>query len=61
MFHVWQAMDGQWFVDALTSAPEEAHRLAVWTDGVATRAEAEAKAESLRTECRRITTRERSQ
>ena len=43
MFYVWQANTGRWFVDAFTRAGKDARRLAVWTEGCDTRAEAEAK------------------
>jgi hypothetical protein len=44
MFYVWQMNDGRWHVDAFTSAPRSAHRLARDITGSETKAEAERKA-----------------
>lgn len=42
MFYVYQMNDGRWQVDAFTSSPRSAHRLAFACPGFATKDEAEA-------------------
>ena len=42
MFYVYQMNDGRWQVDAFTSAPRSAHRLAFACPGFDTKDEAEA-------------------